>query len=70
MEQVMNTITRKWGNVFGVQILWLESLEALMSAQQEPSLPINDALHEPEELKRMREELHGSSIDKDVNFSV
>lgn len=70
MEQIMNAVTRKWGNVFGVQILWLESLEALMSAQQEPNLPINDALREPEELKRMREELQGSSIDKDVNFSV
>jgi len=68
MEQMMNAVTRKWGNVFGVQILWLESLEALMSAQQEPNLPINDALREPEELKRMQEELHGSSIDKDVNF--
>jgi len=34
MEQVMNAVTRQWGNVFGVQVLWLESLEALMSAQK------------------------------------
>jgi lipoyl(octanoyl) transferase len=30
MEAVRNAVTRQFGNVFGVQILWLESLESLL----------------------------------------
>jgi lipoyl(octanoyl) transferase len=31
MDAVCNAITRQFGNVFGVQILWLESLESLLN---------------------------------------
>src|SRR5207253_4345218 len=31
MEAVCNAVTRHFGNVFGVQILWLESLESLLN---------------------------------------
>jgi len=70
MEQVMNSITRQWGNVFGVQVLWLESLEALMAAQQAAEPVIDDRLREPHELKQMREELLGSPTRHDVDFNV
>ena len=31
MDSVCNAVTRQFGNVFGVQILWLESLESLLN---------------------------------------
>jgi hypothetical protein len=35
IEAVCNAVTRQFGNVFGVQILWLESLESLLKTRGE-----------------------------------
>ncbi len=61
MDTVQQSITRQWGYVFGTQILWLESLGSLLSgASGEPQdLP----MQEPEELKKMRQELEISPRD-------
>lgn len=55
MEAVQQSITRQWGYVFGTQILWLESLASLLSGTgpDEQDMP----MQEPEELKKMREDL-------------
>ncbi|HUS18944.1 MAG TPA: lipoyl(octanoyl) transferase LipB [Terriglobales bacterium] len=55
MEAVQQAITRQWGYVFGKQILWLESLQSLLSGgrKAEQDLP----LREPDDLKQMRQEL-------------
>lgn len=60
-------VTRQFGNVFGLQILWLESLDALQirdapANQDVPASP-------PEELKKLEEELRGAGRD-DVSFSA
>lgn len=74
MEVVCNAVTRQFGNVFGVQILWLESLESLMkhSANTEDSQsgpPNQDTpLREPDDLKRMREELERTPSD-DIHWA-
>jgi lipoyl(octanoyl) transferase len=59
MEAVSHAITRQFGQVFGTQILWLESLESLLKSSPTESEPANQDTpnREPEELKRMREEL-------------
>ncbi|MCU1307473.1 MAG: lipoate-protein ligase [Acidobacteriaceae bacterium] len=59
MEAVSHAITRQFGQVFGTQILWLESLESLLNFSPTESEPANQdtPMREPEELKRMREEL-------------
>jgi lipoyl(octanoyl) transferase len=55
MEAVQQSVTRQWGYVFGTQILWLESLQSLLSnaGATEQDVP----LREPDDLKKMREEL-------------
>ncbi len=72
MEAVSNSITRQFGNVFGSQILWLESLDALLakSDNNEQHEPENqdDRLREPEDLKRMREEFEKTKRD-DVSWA-
>ncbi len=72
MEAVSNSITRQFGNVFGTQILWLESLDALLakSDDAEDRQPENqdDRLREPEDLKRMREEFEKTKRD-DVSWA-
>ncbi|MCU1310929.1 MAG: lipoate-protein ligase [Candidatus Angelobacter sp.] len=59
MEAVSHAITRQFGQVFGTQILWLESLESLLKSSATESEPANQDTpnREPEELRRMREEL-------------
>lgn len=64
MEAVAQTVTRQFGNVFGTQILWLESLESLIKGAADPSIKEDPnranqdtPLREPEELQRMREDL-------------
>lgn len=63
LEAVCNAVTRHFGNVFGVQILWLESLDSLLehsvNAGDSPSGPPNQdtPLREPDDLKRLRDEL-------------
>ena len=78
MEAVCNAVTRQFGNVFGVQILWLESLEGLLkhsaegdgSHNQGPSGPPNQdtPLREPDDLKRLREEFEQAPND-DIHFA-
>ncbi len=72
VDAVSNAITRQFGNVFGMQILWLESLDALLRIGEEAdeAEPENqdDRLREPEELKRMREELEKTKRD-DVSWA-
>lgn len=68
MEMVSNAVTRQFGNVFGMQVLWLESLDALLTKnadddrEHEPENQ-DDRLREPEDLKRMREELERTKRD-------
>jgi lipoyl(octanoyl) transferase len=63
MEAVSQSLTRQFGNVFGTQILWLESLDSLLSRaaesdQNEKVSPSQDTpLREPDDLRRMRDEL-------------
>lgn len=73
MEAVCNAVTRHFGNVFGVQILWLESLESLLKSGAEPAEnagpPNQDTpLREPDDLKRLREEFESSPND-DIHFA-
>jgi lipoyl(octanoyl) transferase len=66
VETVEQVFTRQFGNVFGTQILWLESLEALFSgapANQDTPLRL------PDELKRLQDELQGTPRD-DISFSA
>jgi len=59
MEAVSQAITRQFGQVFGTQILWLESLESLLRHQSESPEPANQdtPLREPDDMKKMRDEL-------------
>ncbi len=67
IDAVSQTLTRQFGSVFGTQILWLESLDSLVThavprnegpADKESHSANQDTpLREPEELRRMREEL-------------
>jgi hypothetical protein len=74
MEAVCNAVTRQFGNVFGVQILWLESLESLLkhsveTAPEYAGPPNQDTpLREPDDLKRLREEFDSSPND-DIHFA-
>lgn len=65
MEAVMQSLTRQWGYVFGTQILWLESLQSLLAGagESEEDVP----LQEPEDLKKMRQELEIAPRD-DVSW--
>ena len=78
MESVAQGVTRQFGNVFGTQILWLDSLDALLSASstpasspdiENPPQPANQdtPLREPEDLRQVREELGGRD---DITFSA
>ncbi len=73
-DAVCNAITRHFGNVFGVQILWLESLESLLqtganTGDSATNPPNQDTpLREPENLKRLREEL-GHAPNDDIHFA-
>lgn len=60
-------VTRQFGNVFGLQILWLESLSAL----QIKDAPANQDLPAapPDDVKKLEEELRGTGRD-DVSFSA
>jgi len=73
MEAVCNAVTRHFGNVFGVQILWLESLESLLKSGAEAAEyagpPNQDTpLREPDDLKRLREEFEGTPND-DIHWA-
>jgi len=65
MEAVMQSLTRQWGYVFGTQILWLESLQSLLAGASESEQDV--PLQEPEDLKKMRQELEIAPRD-DVSW--
>ena len=50
MEPVAQSLSRNFGNVFGRQMLWVESVEALLG--ETVGVPVKA----PEELRRMRGE--------------
>jgi lipoyl(octanoyl) transferase len=64
MQAISEVFTRQFGNVFGTQILWLESLDSVLN-----SGPANQdvPLREPDDLKQMRDELTGRD---DITFSA
>jgi lipoyl(octanoyl) transferase len=64
MDSLSHVLTRQLGNVFGTQILWLESLDALLGAG-----PANQdvPLREPDDLKQLRDELIGRD---DISFNA
>src|SRR5205085_7853015 len=66
LEKLSQVVKRQFGNVFGTQVLWLESLEQLLQ-----SSPANQdvPLLKPEELKRLEDELQSSGRD-DISFSA
>lgn len=66
MNGVAETFTRQFGNVFGTQILWLESLESLLSASSGPANQ-DTPLRVPDDLKQLESELHGRD---DISFSA
>lgn len=74
METVSQAVTRQFGNVFGVQVLWLESLEALLlsagpgNGEDPPPANQDTPMREEEELKRLREELELAPRD-DVHWA-
>jgi hypothetical protein len=70
MEAVSYAITRQFGQVFGTQILWLESLESLLNSAPTESDPSNQdtPLREPDDLKRMKEESDLSPRD-DIHWA-
>ena len=68
MEAVTQAITRQFGNVFGVQILWLESLASLLSSSTDPANQ-DTPRRTPDDLEQLEKELELSGRD-DVNFSV
>jgi len=74
MEAVSQSLTRQFGNVFGTQILWLESLDSLLSSAAEPgqeeetSRNQDTPLREPDDLRRMRDELEISPRD-DIHWA-
>lgn len=52
MADAINTVARQFGNVFGHQVLWVESLDVLL-----PPVPANDTpLTIPKELRRLHDE--------------
>ncbi|MEO6120118.1 MAG: lipoyl(octanoyl) transferase LipB [Terriglobales bacterium] len=61
VDTVEQAITRQWGYVFGTQILWLESLVSLLGGGEDA--PQDVPLQEPDELKKMRQELEISPRD-------
>lgn len=73
LEAVSQTLTRQFGNVFGTQILWLESLNSLLNSAATQNAPEHDEqidpanedtpLREPKDLRRMREEMKISPRD-------
>jgi hypothetical protein len=64
MNTVSEVFTRQFGNVFGTQILWLESLESLLN-----SGPANQdtPLRTPDDLQQLESELRGRD---DISFSA
>ena len=67
LETLGPAVTRQFGSVFGVQVLWLESLVAM----QVSDAPANQdtPLREPDESKQLREELETAGLD-DVSHSA
>src|SRR5262249_39378915 len=64
MNAISEVFTREFGNVFGTQILWLESLEPLLS----PGPANQDTpLRAPDDLKQLESELRGRD---DISFSA
>ena len=77
LETVAQMFTRQFGNVFASQVLWLESLDALLAKRPDegssphpsPASEVqDDRLREPEDVRRMREEFENSPRD-DVNWA-
>src|SRR5438270_1349366 len=74
MEAVSQSLTRQFGNVFGTQILWLESLDSLLSSASQPEEdPQNSGnqdtpSREPDDLRRMRDELEIAPRD-DIHWA-
>ena len=64
MQSLCEVFTRQFGNVFGTQILWLESLDSILN-----SAPANQdvPLREPDDLKQLHDELTGRD---DISFSA
>ncbi len=64
MQSLSEVFTRQMGNVFGTQILWLESLDSLLH-----SGPANQdtPLREPDDIKQLHDELTGHD---DISFSA
>ena len=64
MQPLSEVLTRQFGNVFGTQILWLESLDSLLNVG-----PANQdvPMREPDDLKQLHDEIAGHD---DISFSV
>jgi len=64
IQAISEVFTRQFGNVFGTQVLWLESLDSLLAGG-----PANQdvPLREPDDLKKLHDELTGRD---DVSFSA
>jgi lipoyl(octanoyl) transferase len=68
MNTVSEVFTRQFGNVFGTQILWLESLESLFSVGSDGRPANQDTpLRPPDDLQQLESELRGRD---DISFSA
>lgn len=64
MRTVCEVFIRQFGNVFGTQVLWLESLDSLVGSD---TVPQDTPLRMPDDLKQLQSELQGRD---DISFSV
>jgi len=54
VDKVTESVSRNFGRVFGSQMLWVESLDALLGNS------VGVPMKPPEELRRLRDELSGN----------
>jgi heme oxygenase len=53
LDEVAQSVSRNFGNVFASQILWVETIDSLLGNS------VGVPMKVPDELRRLRGELHG-----------
>jgi lipoyl(octanoyl) transferase len=77
-EQIAHAVSLNFGRVFGQQMLWLESLDALLATASQPEPSENDESHTigvplqaPKELRELRHEQKssGRAAEDEISFA-